>query len=218
MKNEKPRGSFGLPDDLLKAINDVERKKRSVQEPEPTNDVEEIVEQEAEKPVKSVKITGGDVNAELTEEEKKAKIEEVINEIKKDLGVEITEDDVWSMLFNNEIIKRGITVIPGKMSATFRTISLDDTNEVDSKMASELKIDRLENGYKNINTQYILSQGLIELGKPGQLKPLGETAEERFKAIGKMSALVVEKLGRKWNEFVFLVDETLKEEMESKKE
>ncbi len=220
MKQQNPSGSFGIPQDMKDAINDIEQKKRENQQKEPTSDVEEIVTQPVLEKKKETEESEplSDNFEELTVDQKEKKVKEVLEEIRKNLDIEITEDDIWSFLYNNEIIKRNVVIMPGKMVATFKTISLDATNLVDSKMAEILDEKRLEAGFKNLNTQHVLSQGLIELGKPGKLKSLGETPEERFKVVGKMSALLVEKLGRKWNTFVFLVDEAVKEEMESKKD
>lgn len=225
MQKTQPKGSFGLSEDMMQAINDIDSKKRAPAAG-PTSDVEDIVAQEETQkesptelaqPARPAKAKPAE-NAELTEEEIAVKLKEVMKEVETNLGIEIDEDDIWSFLFNNEILKRGITIVPGKMVATFKTLSLDATNDVDGKMAEALDEKRLESGFKNINTQHILAQGLVELGRPGQVKSIGETPEERFKVIGKMSSLLVEKLGQKWNQFVFLIDETVKEEMETKKD
>ena len=75
----------------------------------------------------------------------------------------------------------------------------------------------LEAGFRNLNTLQLLSHGLLELGRPGESKSLGETQEERFEALNEMNTLMVEKLAKKWNTFVWLLNYTVNEEIDEKK-
>lgn len=213
----KSNGSFGIPDELKQAIDSMEKKKTAPSQG--VSDVEDL-------PIEDLRVEGSaskeDQQKDLTEKELKEKKrleqKKLLEEIKEDLGIKISEDDIWSFLLNNEIIKKDIVIVPGRLHATFKTLTLDETNAIDSIMAQDLEVKRLENGFKNINTQHLLSRSILELGKPNAPRSIGSTPKERFDTLGKMSALLVEKLGRKWNLFVFLIDGIIKEEMEVKKD
>ena len=218
MSGTKMQGSFGLPEEMKKELNRLERRKNEVdgkQQEEPSveepisepivSDVEEMVDKKI-------------VDTEpLSKEDYAIKIKKVMQEVRDDLKIEITEADIWAYLYNNEIIKKDVVIFPGRMIATFKTLSLNNVNRIDSSMAKIYDEKRLEGGYKNKGTQSLLAEGLLELGKPGEARSTGTTTEERFDSVGKMGAMLVDILGQKWNEFTFLVEKTIKMEMKEKK-
>ena len=92
-------GSFGVPPEVMQAVNE-SKKKAGQPEAEPEyKDSESIPEVEPEAPKKEAK------KEEERSEEKTP--EENIAEMKaqalKDLGIEITEDDIWSLLYKNQL-------------------------------------------------------------------------------------------------------------------
>lgn len=217
MKTTATQGSFGMPKEMLDELDRIKKKKsEGVSTPKESiseSDVEGM-NFGAEVPEKKAASIPDEVPKELSRDQQ---IAEALKQIREDLGVVIDEDDLWSILYSNCLTKRNVTIIPGKMHATFRTHSLDETNAIDIKMAKVMEETRMENGIKNVNAQHILSYGLRELGKPGKMRSIGETPEARFKVLGEMSTMVIEVLVKKWNEFVFLVDQSVKEEMKGKK-
>jgi len=208
MKNQRPTGSFGLPEDMLKAINEVKKKQKDItqdQPDQPVHDVEEQVKQ-APKPEKE-----NPRKEDASKQDETPTVQEVVDRIKKDLRIDLDDDDVWALFSTYKVTKRGVCIIPDKLYATFATLTIDDNKQIDRLMAEDLDTKRLEDGHMTVRTQHLLSRGVLELGKRDNLKSIGDTPEERFEELGKMSALVVDRIGRKWNTFTFIVDQLLKE-------
>jgi len=208
-------GSFGIPQDVLDAVEGSKKKAKGkraktkkVAEPEETffdseSIPEEDVKEEKESPEK-------DKDPEVSDQEE-------IEALQKELQIEISEDDIWKVFMGGQLEKKGITVIPGKLEVSFTTLSLDQTQYIDSSMAKALELKFLEAGYRNLQTQHLLSAGIVSLGKPGKLKPFGENDAERFNMLGKMSTLLVEKLAHRWNQYTWLVNKIVNKEMDSGK-
>jgi len=135
-----------------------------------------------------------------------------IVELQKYLGIALSEDELWQILFGNTLEKRNICIVPHKMYATFRTISMGDSNFIERQLGEIADSKLLKRGFDNINTQYLLAAGMLELGKPGNARSIGATIDERFKAIDGMSAFTVDLLSRKWTAYMNLVDKSLKRE------
>lgn len=204
------KSSFAIPEDLVKEIN---RAKEKEKPPVAPKEAPETAKEAA--PATTVEEKKDAPKDEKTTEER---TEELLKEVRESLGVDITEDDIWEFLYNNTMTKKDIIIYPGKMHATFKySLTLEETQAIDQAMASALERNYLEAGFKNLNTQHIMSYVLLELGKPGKTRPLGQTPKERFEAIGNMSSLLIEQLARKWNQFLFLLDSTLKKEEQVKK-
>ena len=152
--------------------------------------------------------------SKLDSEEKMVKI---AKDIEKDLGITISENDVWDFLFSDKLEKSGIVIVQGKMHAVFKTLFVNDNTDISKALGEVLDLKMLEDGFRTLNTQHILSRTVLELGKPGISKSIGKDQEERFKALGNMSALLVDKLGKKWNSFFWLLEYTINREMDEKK-
>jgi len=209
------KGSFGIPQDVLDAVAESKKKGRG----EPTEkdqpkasavyDSESIPEVE-ESPEKE----NADLDVKANDE---VSVEEQIAEMKKSLGVEIDEDDLWSIFMGNQLVKKGIQIIPGKLEVTFTTLSMDITESIDKKMAEALEEKFLEAGIRNRQTKLLLAAGIVEMGKPEKTRSLGKDADERFEQLGKMSTVLVEKIAQKWNQFTWLVNTCVEQEMDSGK-
>jgi len=227
MEMNSKGGSFGLPDELKEAMSAVKESQDKAKkgptlekEPEkdqPYKDAESIPKKalkEAEKKSEEAEKKSEEVK---TEEMLLEEAEKLAEDIRKDLKIDITEDDVWDFLFSNKLEKSGVCIIPGKMDATFKTHSANEIKAMSQKLGEALEIKMLENGYKTLNTQHVLAYGTLELGKPGKAKNIGETVEERFEALGEMSGILMAKLGKKWNSFFWLLEFTINKEMDEKK-
>lgn len=205
MKTNKRAGSFNIPDELLKEVNKVKVKEK---DPESSNDVEDLIESIEENEPEEKKVI----------ESKKDDPEELLENIKKDLKIELTEDDLWNVLFNSSLIKKNIEIFPGRVYASFKYgLTVDELAYIDTKMSEAVDSKLMETGFKALNTRHLLSHVLLELGKPDNIKPIGKNPEERFKEIGSMNSLLLEMLAKKWNMFLFLIDETIKKDESIKK-
>lgn len=204
-------GSFGIPKDLLDAVNESKKKQGVTPTESKSYDSESIPDFDDKEPEASKAEEKVEAVKEETEEEK---MEKQLEDIKKSLGVDITEDDLWSIFMGNQLNKTGIVIIPGKLEASFSTLSVDDTQKIDKRMAEALEEKFLEAGFMNLKTKHLLAAGLTGLGKPGKLKPIGTTHEERFEQLGKMSTILVERLAHKWNQYTWLVNQCVNKEMD----
>jgi len=214
-------GSFGVPQDILNEIEKSKKKGRG--------EKEDVKEDPKESPKKteffdseSIPESGGEkfnpkVEEKEPEEEKGPTEEEQIKAAEKFLGVEISDDDLWPMFMGGHVEKAEIVIIPGKLSATFKTLSLNKNKKISSFMAKTIEEQYLEDGYRNIQTQHLLAAGLIALGKPGKVKELTDDYEEKFNQIGEMDTLLVGGLAEKWNSFNILVGTLFRREMDSGK-
>lgn len=208
MNKGKPQGSFGIGEDIMDAVNKSKAKAKAEDEqPEKkaAYDSESIPEVEEDSgPKDEGKKVSNDPNPE-----------EIAKTIRKDLGIEITENDLWNFLFKGALEKKGITIVPGMMYATFKTVTMKQTLEVDEKLSEYLEKKLMESSFRNVQTVLMLSQGVIELGKTAEaLKSLGDSAEVREAALEKMPSLLVEKLSKKWNSFVYLLNYEVTRHME----
>jgi hypothetical protein len=205
MKGNRPKGSFGIPKELMEEI-DKNNDKPEGDHNQVTNDIEETVKENKKK------------ETEETEEEE-IKIPEngevtdaLLDAIAEDFKIKTEEDDLHDLLFNNSVIKRGVQIFPNLVHASFRYgLTVNEIAEINKKMEIEKKKKELSNqGLDALKTRYLLSYALLELGKPDNLKPIGNTPEERFEEIGNFNGILAEMLVKKWNLFIFLYDNLAK--------
>lgn len=153
-----------------------------------------------------------------TQEQERQQRNEMIELLEKDLKTTISDDDIWQVLFGNTLEKRSVCIFPGRMFATFRTISMDDANKIENLMADAADGTVLKRGFDNLNTQYVVAAGVLELGKPNLAKNLGETMEVRYETFKPMSSVVVDRLSKKWGSFMTLIDLVLAREADAGKD
>ena len=210
MEPKKTKGSFGMPDDVLKAVNESKAKARGEESKKQSYaDSESIPEETPEATPEATP----EVAASTSQKEKTD--DEVAEEIRKDLGIEITEDDMWQFLFKGQLTKPGVEIVPGKMVATFKTINMNQTQAIDERLADILEKKLLDAGFRNLQTRHVLSEGIASLNKPSSPeKPLGKNSSEVFTALGNLPTLLVEKISQKWNRFVWLVNYEVNKNME----
>lgn len=216
MKQNGPiKGSFGIPKEIQEAIN--ESKSKKTKDTPPT---EEYVDAESipeEVTSENQNKSQSGIESESPEAESQDKKDEALAaQIREELGIELDEDDLWQFYFGT-LEKKNIVVVPGKIHVTFRLIDMESDRKISEHMSVALEKKLLENGFRHLNTQHILSYGLTEIGKPGKVKSLGKDPEERFQALSKFNTLLIEKLSQRWNNFIWLVNHTVSKEMDLKK-
>lgn len=222
----KGKGSFGIPEEMMEQINE---SKRRAKESESVNseetkkeeaeyyDSESIPEDDQETQTDTPEKKDGFKSA-LTEQAKRDKEDAQLAEhIEKESGINITEDDMWAFIIKGNLTKKDVPIFPGKLHASFKTLTLKEDREIHESLGSLVDSKILESGFKNVNTKLILSKGLVELGKPGALKSIGSNSKEREEELDKMSTLLIERIAQKWNNFTFLVEHKAKQEMKEKK-
>jgi hypothetical protein len=211
MKANKMNGSFGIPEDLLKEVNKVKER-----EGKPRLPLEEDLEY-PEEPKEKKEPPKKEVEKEIEKDPEKDR-EELLEEIKKSLGIELNDDDLWGILFDNSLTKSDIIVFPGRVHVTFKYgLSVDEMAQIDEEMAKAMEYKMMEAGFQSLNTRHLLSHVLLEVGKPDKLKSIGNSPKERFAAIGKMNSILVEMIAKKWNMFLYLIDDTVKRDDAIKK-
>jgi hypothetical protein len=209
MKGGGAKGSFGIPEEMQEAIKkskkQAEGAEASKQPKEEYRDSESIPE-DIEKKVE--KEEAKELTPEEVEVREKEKRDETAEKLKKELGIEFDDDDMWNFYFNNTLTKRNVVIVPDKVQATFRTIDMDENELINDALSRAVDEKILEIGIQNVRVKYTLACALVEYGKPGKMKSLGETLEDRLKAIGKMNTMMVDMLIKKWNKFTWLLEYT----------
>ena len=207
-------GSFGIPEEMQEAINESKRKegKNTVSEEEAKEFTDAIKE--------DTSFDLGDSKEEDSEDKKEEApektLEEILNkeikELSASLDLKIDEDDVWSMLFETELVKEGIIVIPGKFEVAFRTLNSVDNKAIDKKLEMFSRDGFLEEGIKNEMTLNLLAHGVLKMGRPGKAKDMPTSIDDRYDSFSKLPTIVLDKIARKWNDFTRLTNATLERE------
>ena len=203
--DNKATGSFGIPPEMQEAIrkskNQASGEEESTQEEPKSSKKDEYTDSESI-PEEFEKTDG----EEAEEEEPKGPTDaEIAAKIEKDLGIELDEDDLWQLYFGI-LKKENIVIIPGKVHATFKTLSLDENDLLDEAMKDAVEKKLLDTGVYNIKARKTLSFCLVGMGKPSKIKSLGATSEETYENLVKKNTLMIEKFIKKWNQFLWLVN------------
>ena len=204
-------GSFGIPPEMQAEIE--KSKKKAAQKPVDKTDIESVVE-DFDPPKKDPR---KEVPESVVKEDPKESYAKLKAEALRDLEIELTDDDFFAYVYKNKLEKDSVCIMPGKLYAKFRSLSVSETIEIDKKTKISSTVDYTEAGIRNFNTLHLLSHGVFALGPTGKVRSLGETPDERYKALSEMGSLVVEKISQKWNLFVFLVSTLMQEDENVKK-
>ena len=224
------KGSFGIPEDMMEEIKRSKEKAAQAESKEDSSqeyyDSESIPEEEVDSPKEDPRKDKKEsdrsdstsfesiVSQQDKEEAEEAKMAKYIEETSK---IDLTEDDLWDFITKGTLTKRDIPIFPGKLHASFRTLTLKDDREINESLGRVVDNKVLESGFKNINTRLILSRGLVELGPPGKLKPFGKDISDRETQLEEMSTILIERIAQRWNNFDFLIRHKTKMEMQEKK-
>lgn len=213
------RGSFGVPEHLIRQPMKEESKPApetvkaspSVEAPVAENaDVVQPTQEESKSAAQAAKSEEKDI--------------ESLRKFWEDrLRVTITEKDVREYIFKGRLIKDGIEVIPGYMRATFQSVNAEELSQIDQRMADFREAGRYTaDGLQNENALQVLSHGWLrsvevegDVSKPS--KSMGNTPEDRYKTISKISALAVQEAIEAWDGFNLLLKIALREKRLLKK-
>ena len=218
-KNFNARGSFGIPEHLKKQLESQQRPATGAapQEGEPTEADIAATQAQAQAP-EVAKVTQPDPEAE-----KQNEIDTLRDFWQKRLGVTITERDIRDYIFKGRLIKDNIEVVPGYMKASFQSLNPEELGIIDEKMA-QFREDKkfTPDGLTNENALQVLSYGWVkavevEDGTVKSAKSLGNTPEDRYKTIQKISALAVQEVIEAWDGFNVLLKIALREKRLLKK-
>jgi len=196
------KGSFGIPE---KALEDLEKSKQKQATEEPAK------ESQAEPPVAAPPTTKeSQAEADLTEEflRLKAKYE-------KELGAEITEEDIRDCIFKGRTTKE-VTLVAGKikLKGEFRTVLTSEIQEIDTKLASFLKNPLYtEEGVNNERAILYLTYGWMTANG----RSLGNTPDERRTTINNMNMATVQQASTAWILFNHLINFAMSEDKFLKK-
>lgn len=206
-------GSFGIPPEMQEAINESKNKERK----------NPVTEEEAKEFTEAIKEDSSfdlgeskdkETEEEVVEDEKT--LEEILNkeikELSASLDIEIDEDDIWSMLFETELTKDKIIVIPGRFEVSFRTLNSVDNKAIDKKLEEFSRDGFLEEGIKNEMTLNLLAHGVMKMGRPGKAKELSKDIDEKYNSFAQLPTVVLDKIARKWNDFTRLTSAVIEKE------
>lgn len=145
MKPNQPKGSFGIPQEMLDAAS---RQQEQQQQQAPV-----------EKP------------AMATVSDEDAKDSEPVK-IFKELGAEFTEQDFNKLIFSG-FIEKEFDIIPKKLSAKFKSLTCEEYDEIDTIMSKEAnEISMSNDGYNARRSTLIVAHSLMELNKKPVVKPV----------------------------------------------
>ena len=186
------QGSMGIPPHMMQNF-EKQRQERAEKSdtPTPAPAHKDPVQQEAP-PVEP--------NAEVAEEFEPTTILQRI-------GVTFTDDDLQRLIMKG-FFETKVDVIPGKLTATLRTLLGDEYDKVDELLAEDAKNKAMTNdGFQTRRAMWILSFGVIKLNeKPlfakevdskGKKKTPIDIAKARREVLGALAPAVTNLLIRK---------------------
>lgn len=218
------RGSFGIPEAMKKQLEASQQR----QAPKPGETAVPKESAPAQTDEAQQKATEGQASAEQAsaasaEEQKQKDVDTLRLFWEERLGIQITEKDIRDYIFKGRLIKDGIEAVPGYMRATFQSLNPEELGLVDQRMAEFRETVKFTpDGLTNENALQVLSHGWlkaveVEDGVAKTAKLLGNTAEDRYKTIQKISALAVQEVIEAWDGFNVLVKIALREKRLLKK-
>ena len=214
------RGSFGVPEHLVPRQPSPETRPAT---PPTDPDPDRLLSKPAPTTASSATSPTQSEAAPTDSEQPKDEIESLRRFWEDRLRVTITEKDVREYIFKGRLIKDGVEVIPGYMRATFQSVNAEELSLVDQKMADFREAGRYTaDGLQNENALQVLSHGWlksveVEGGVAKPSKSMGNTPEDRYNTISKISALAVQEAIEAWDGFNLLLKIALREKRLLKK-
>ena len=221
-KGFNARGSFGIPEHMKKQLEAQQRTAPKGAESEEAS-AEEFT-QAAQAAAEAPKAEQDATQTPPASENDKQKDIDTLRAFWEDrLGIKITERDIRDYIFKGRLIKDNIEAVPGYMKATFQSMNPEELGAVDQKMAEFRENKKFTpDGLTNENALQVLSYGWIKAAEIEEdsvksAKSLGNTPEERYKTIQKISALAVQEVIEAWDGFNVLLKIALREKRLLKK-
>lgn len=215
MQGNRPQGSFGVPQNLLKDM-EAARKKQ-------TEDAEKPIVQEpvpVQEPVKEE--IAAEKKPEDTQEDKALlEIQKTKEHWEKQLEIKITGEDVQDYLFKGRVTKEGVYLtsftvkgVEQDFRVTFQSLTPEDSEAIDIKMAEYRdKGKYTATGLDNEQALVTLSHALLNAAG----RPMGKAPEERYANIKRFGGHTVNLLALAWKGFNYLLDYSLQEKKLLKK-
>lgn len=209
------KGSFSIPDDIKKAVDESKNKNKNKKQ---TENTEGPVLSNEDNYVDSESIPEPKEKKEEASKEKSVEADDdaKVEKILKKLDIEITEDDVWKILLGNRLTK-DVCLVKGKFYATFQNLHMDDTIAIDEEMAVVLEKKMLEEGFRQKRNLKLYARGILRLGRSKDLlKPLAPSTEEREKYFNTLPLQTFSVLTLAWNEFSYALNYVFEREVSRK--
>lgn len=199
---QRPRGSFGMPPDMQKKLNDTEQKRYE----EKMNPSRPTAPQQAQAaPVTQIAENTESPNEEVLkkeESERQNKFATMRSVIETELGVTFTAEDLKTYIFKGSLKKEVIIAPALELKGVFQTLSTEQWQEIDKKMAAIRNDSKLTSaGIANENSILFLAYAWLEISG----KSLGHSPEEREANIRKMGGTFVEGVSEAFNNYTTLV-------------
>lgn len=175
----QPRGSFAKPPQLAKSIEEHEVK-RGMQEDSPKEDPTVKAGDAAETAEQVAEREASDLRAKTLQWRK---------EIETSLNIEVTEANIRDYVFKGTLSKE-VTIVPGILKGTLRTITGAELQAIDEKMAKVRDLGKFTpKGLENEEAIFTLSCSWTHADG----RELGKTPEDREVKIRQMGMLVLEQ-------------------------
>lgn len=184
-EGNKPRGSFGIPDDMAEAARRAQaRKEQPKAESSPAKEA-----QPAEEPTPPV--------------EEQPSINKKLNPIEtlRTLGIEFTEDDLQNLVLYARY-EAEVDVIKGHLKASVKMLNTKEYDEIDELLGEEIDENRniTMEALNNRRSMWILAYGVTKLNGKALAKPVNgdskATARAKRDVLRALSSVVINKLSR----------------------
>lgn len=228
MEGVKPRGSFGVPEQMKKDLEAARMRAAQTQAQatsEPPKPPEEPVDPRWQPPPEAPSQIEEKVTLKAPEEKSSDQLSaddletmylKQREELEKSLDTKITEEDVKEYVFKGRLAK-DIEVLPGIIRCVFQTLSAEDVQEIDRQVADiaeqnkKATPDGLENERAMLNLAY---SWVSAAGKP--LAANSDPAKRRA-TIRRMGAHLVDAAIKSLREYNLLLRLVMREKQFLKK-
>jgi hypothetical protein len=171
----RKHGSFGMPPEVKKVFEQQQEAKKKEESPEQSPGQKELeFEDEAQE----------DQEKEASDKKEERGYSPL--DALKEIGVTITEDDMYAYLFTSGSISKDITLYEfsdesKNITATFKTLTAGEYDEIDEIMAEEANTIKMTNdGFRDRRNLYILGYSVSKIkGKDLSKKHVMKTEDGR---------------------------------------
>lgn len=208
------QGSFGVPQHLVPRQPSVDTKPAT---PPTDSDPDRLLSKPAPAVASSAAPSAQPEATPTDPESPKDEIESLRRFWEDRLKISITERDIRDYIFKGRLVKDNVEVIPGYMLATFQSLNPEELSAVDQKMALfRESVKFTTDGLNNENALQVLAYGWLKSAEVDEsgvkpMKSMGNTPEERYKTVTKISALAVQEAIEAWDGFNVLLKIALRE-------
>ena len=220
MEPRKPQGSFGMPPEMAKQIEESRKNmaERAKLQQGPRAPKEVPLQPDDVQPPQPSFVPQAGVEPEapiILPEGRQVQIKKLREELEKALGIEITAEDLKEYVFKGRLSKE-IELVPDVLKAVFQTLTPDEFMEIDIKTA-ELRAGNQHTSDGIANSVAILNLSYAWTHANGRMLSPKNEPKKRESYIVKMGAHVVDIASVKLNEFNTLIRVILQDKTFTKK-